>query len=430
MIPVINAVAVLLYIVSGVYILRRYKKIFVFYALYFGFQVWALVSCFYNDLSVYNPELFDYTRTTLATTRLAVFYLAFNLGFFITAYVVNNRPLTRNVWHISGESLNLGNIKLLGMVLIALVFGYEGYTFWREGIPVLQGIDRLAFAREAGPVEDFLMTYGYALAFLLGYYRKKRKGVSFTGTILSAFVLYTLATGHKFSALVGIVVPYYAPIFVRYLAQHPQVNPLRFKYLSYVGGVVVGILCFSFITYWNWIGSSSGAQRFLTHRVLANQGEIWWAVDNDYFTSGVYDRQHWEAELEAILNRGKVPEENYGMKYLMLNILGPDKAYVIFDKGYLYTMAYPAILIMTFPYLAALAVQIAAGMFFFALVYYLYYCVLYRHVFRAMLTLLILWPFMTVMATGNFVVFVTVGMVLKVILLVIMEFGLLRTKVT
>ncbi len=424
----LNAISVVLYIASGLYILHRFKKVFILYVLYFGLQAWALVSCFYNDLGVYNPELFRYTETSLATTRLAIFYLVFNVGFLIVGCLINNRPLTRRDWLISRQTINLGNLKLIVYGLVALLIVYEGYSFWAYGIPVLQGMDRWTFLQESGPLEWFLVGYGYILAFLLGYFRKKRKWISLNGAVIVLFVLYLLATGHKYSALVGIIIPYYTPIFVRYLAKRPWVNLLRIRNLVCFATIVSVVLCYSFITYRYRSESDAAAEYFLTNRLLANQGEIWWAVDYDYFTFDTYDPRHWQDELDHILSPAHTPIEDVGMRYLMVQILGPEKAYMVFDHGYLYTMAYPAILIMTFPYAVAIGLQLVAGMFFFALLYYLYYCVLYRHIVRAVLTILILWPFMSVMAAGNFVVLCTIGVAVKIALLLVVELGILRTN--
>jgi hypothetical protein len=57
----LNALAALAYLASAVYILRRYTKYAVLFGSLTSMQVWALISCFYNDLGVYNFELFRLT---------------------------------------------------------------------------------------------------------------------------------------------------------------------------------------------------------------------------------------------------------------------------------------------------------------------------------------------------------------------------------
>ena len=87
----LNSIAVMVYIASGLLIMRRYRETMVVYGFFFLMQCWALVSCWYNDLGVYNPELFRYTDTSLATTRLSLFCLLFNVGF------VPSRPVAATI---------------------------------------------------------------------------------------------------------------------------------------------------------------------------------------------------------------------------------------------------------------------------------------------------------------------------------------------
>ena len=128
---------------------------------------------------------------------------------------------------------------------------------------------------------------------------------------------------------------------------------------------------------------------------------------------------------------GSAPVESVGMRYLMVRILGPETAYAIFDAGALYTMAYPAILIATFPYPVAMVIQFLAGMVLLIMLYYLRYCLIYQHHFRSLVMIIVVFPFVTMLFTGNFFVFFTLGMVVKIGILIGAEtnlFGLLRTS--
>ena len=61
------------------------------------------------------------------------------------------------------------------------------------------------------------------------------------------------------------------------------------------------------------------------------------------------------------------------------------------------------------------------GGIFFALLFYLYHCILYRHHFRALIALLVAIPFITVLFTGNLFVFFSAGMVPKIGILLLLE---------
>lgn len=424
----INSIAVLLYVLSGLWLLHRYREAAVFCAFYFFMQSWALVSCWYNDLGIFNPELFRFTDTSLATTRLALFYLLFNIGFALVAGWWQRHPLVRSDYEVRWGRPQPGLLKLLLAGGIGLLGGYVAYGFYRDGIPILQGIDRLLFVTEGGTVERLLLVYGPFLAFLLGYCRPDDRRWSTQSLLMASFVVYKVLTANKFSGLMAIVVPYYLPIVVRLYLKDRTFTLLRARYLAVAGSGVALLLGLAFVTYVFLIGSGEGAYQFLSDRVLANQGQLWWAIDNDKFSLGGSLPHLADRELTAIITPGDVSSDETGMKALMIHILGPDLAYPIIDKGYLYTMAYPAILVATVPYGIAAVIQTIAGGLFALLLYYLFFCISYRHLVRALVALTILLPLWAVMATGNFTVFLTAGMAIKVLFLIVAETGLVRTQ--
>jgi len=211
------------------------------------------------------------------------------------------------------------------------------------------------------------------------------------------------------------------PIILRRLHYDPNWIPFRCGNVARIvtvclitGGFVYGI-------YNAKLEDTELAQAMVVHRALAMQGEVWWAVDNDVSVSGPYDDHSWKDELAYIVSPDEASTDQGGMRYLMIKILGPEIAYSICDTGYLYTMAYPAILIATSPYVVALLIQFVAGVIFFVFVYYLFFCVAYGRYARAMLALLVTFPFTVAMATGNFFVFCTCGMSVKIAILLYLE---------
>jgi hypothetical protein len=216
---------------------------------------------------------------------------------------------------------------------------------------------------------------------------------------------------------------YFMPLFTQYVASKANIKIFRLRYVAVALVAVAGIVTIALGTYAAVTGSSTVAFNYLVNRVLVFQGEIWWAVDHDITTSGYYDTDHWRTELDHLFNPGVAPAGEIGMKYLMLKILGPARAFPVFERGYLYTMAYPAILITMMPYSGALVVQFFAGSILLLILYYLHYAVIYRHAVRAVIALLILVPYVTVLFTGNFEVFFTFGMLMKAVILLVLELG-------
>ena len=417
----INAIAVLAHITFGLWIWNRER----FHTVLFGFvlfvQTWSLVSCFYNDLGIYNFELFRATETTLATTRLALFYLIFNLGFLLAASLLRKRPLARRDFSLGAGDLRLGNLKLSAYFLGLLLIAYIAYSFASGGIPILEGIDKVLFYKQAGPVERFLLGYGFIIAFVLGYFRRQRGRFSVNGLLLILMLVYLVMTGNKFSALMKLAISYWAAVFVVHVKATPGFKVIRLRYVVIGGITVLVLVAGAYASYLFWNLNPQEAQQLLLDRVLALQGHLWWATDYRLFVLDGFDSNHWLAELQAVVNLGQVAEGSVGMKYVMVQAIGPEKAFPIFDIGYLYTMAYPAILVLTFPYPVALVLQLLVGGMFCGVLYYLYYSLLYRHFVRALIAFTVVMPFLGVLGSGDLWVLLTPGVVFKLLILLSLE---------
>lgn len=418
---VTNAVSVLAYLLSTVLILRRHSR----YLPLFGFvsltQLWTLVSCFYNDLGIYNFELFRYTSVTFATSRLALFYVVFNIGFTLIAAILRHRVPVQRDYDLSSRPINVGGLKMIAYALIGLVLGYVLYRAAAAGIPILQGFDRLAYLHQATPVDRLVLAWGRLLAFVLGMTRVKRGMLSWNGAILLIVLIYAVAVGHKFSFLSDLLLAYWIPVFARRVATGRKSHSVKLKYFLYVGMFMFVSAWAAYSIYAQKLGSLAGARALLTNRALSFQGEMWWAVDNQVIDAGSHDAGHWLDELGYLTGPDTHPRESVGMRYLMVKVLGAQRAHAIFEVGYLYTMTYPAILVATFPYSVALIFQLLAGVLFCVLLFYLHFALVSDHKIRAIIAFLIIIPFIAMLWTGNFFVFFTVGVVVKILVLVTME---------
>ncbi len=420
----LNAIAVLGYIGTLVFIFKKYPRYFTFFLFVSFMQLWALISCFYNDTGIYNLELFRFTEQTMATTRLGIMYVLFNIGFIAMAYIIGDKALINREYTLKGGKIHLGNFTLLiyfGVLAIAL---YLVYRLSVNGIPIFAGLDRLRYVKQAGTIEQLLVVYGQLIAFMLGLFGNHRKLFSFPNVVFAGFLVYAVLTGHKFSFLFILLISYTTPLFIRYVYAHSDFKLFRFRYMMVATVVCTVFLLLAYNTYRRIFDGFEGAQTLLVNRVFAMQGEMWWAIDYDRTTFDTYDSRHWQTELARVLSPESTPVEEVGMRYLMVQAVGPKKAYMLFDNGYLYTMTYPAILIATMPYLLAGIIQLLAGCFFFVLLYYLYYSIIYKHHIRSLIAFLIIIPFVTVLFTGNFFVFLSIGIGIKLLILITLETGL------
>jgi len=419
-----NALCVILYMASALFVLKRCREHLVFFGYLVFAQTWSLISCFYNDTGIYNMELFRFTETTFATSRLAVFYMVFNLGLLTMAKFISKRPLARSEYRVVGSQWRLGNMKLVAYGLVGCVILYVAYSLGTEGVPLFEGIDRVTFLKEAGPVERVLQVYGPAIAFMIAFYRRKTGLFTINTLMIFLLLAFSILTSNKFSALVRVLIAFSVPVYVRSLMKNPERSILRARHVFSLIGVAIVFLTIAYFSYVSNFGSSNVAGLLLIDRILAFQGQMWWAVDYQLFVQGMFDSGHWLDELRAIISFGAVPEASYGMKYLMLQVLGAGHAFPIFDVGYLYTMAYPAILVATFPYPLAIVIQFSAGMAFLLLLHHLYYSTRYNHPVRAILSLMVVTYFFGMILHGDFILFFNWRVIVLIVLLSVMEAGL------
>jgi len=418
---IFNALAVIVYLLFAGYLLRKYKEHLVLFGYFTFMSSWALISCFYNDLGIFNLELFRFTHTTYATARLAAFYIVYDLGFLFMGRLLSRRPLAKVDYAFSARPLRLGHFKVAAYTAIALVGLYIAYTFITEGIPIFSGLNRLEYFKQAGVLERKLLIYGSLIAFMLGFYSRKRGRFSANGLIIAAFVLFAILVGNKFSLLVALLVSYFAPVYARNHADHSNKPLLTRRNLIVLAAVAGVLIIMTFGAYYNTFKDVSRSYNLLVNRIFAFQGQMWWAVDYDVTRDGRYDDGHWKVELDNIISPGDTREGEVGMKYLMVKVLGAEKAYSIFEAGYLYTHTYPAILIATFPFSLAVFIQFLAGMIFFTILYYFYYSIIYRHTVRAFITMLIISTYFPVIFSGNFAIILTPGLIVKLAVLAVLE---------
>jgi hypothetical protein len=412
------------------YLLRTDKEHLVLFGYFTFMTFWAMTSCFYNDLGIFNLELYRFTETTYATAKLAGYAILFNLGFLLMVRLLMPRPMARIDYTFSRQSLKLGHFKFASYAAIALIIVYIFYTLFTEGIPLLSGMSRVEYLKQAGLLERKLIFYVSPIAFLLGFYRRKGRWFSTNGFVISIFVLFAILVGNKFSLLVTMLVSYFTPVFIRFLAANPGRRLFTRRRIFGLMVVISLFIMMTFVAYFHVFRNISYSYNLLVNRIFAFQGQMWWAVNYDVSLEGRYDEDHWQVELDNILSPGDTREGEVGMKYLMVKVLGPQKAYSIFNRGYLYTYTYPAILIATFPEGMAVFIQFLAGLIFAAILYYLYYSILYRHALRSLIAMLVIMPYLAMILSGNFATFFTLGMVIKLAILTTLELGARKHALT
>lgn len=412
-----NTAVLLLYIASCVLTYRKFRQYCgVLLAYLFIFQAWSIFSCYYNDFGIYNAELFRKTQPSLATSRLGLFYCVFNAGFWAAGLALGRRRMRNVEYVVPGFDRNVFAFKAIAYAVFLAVVVFILYSFAKNGIPILRGIFKAEAARSQNAFGRALQSYGFIFVFMLGCERISHGKVMIYNALFLLLVFYYISIGHKFSMLIEMTVVYSLPVLTWKLYVQPKTVFFGTKTIL-IGATLMG--CVMAVAYFHYmLQGNKTAYQYIIDRTFAFQGHVWWAVDNKLSELGHFDHQHWLQEWEALVGTGDGAAA--GMKYILIQILGFN-AYSIIESGYLYTMAYPAILVVTFSYPAAVFAQFLAGAIFFLMLFYFYHTIIYQHFFRALLTLLIIFPYIALLFSGVFTTFLTAGLLVKVLIILACE---------
>lgn len=422
---IINSISVILLVVVAWFVLKNNRRHSVILGWWTVMTLWTTCSCWYNDLGTENLELVRVTYTSLATTWLAAFNIVFLLGFALVAWLVGDRPLKRVDYQLGAARIDLSKVRITIYLAVFLVVGYLVYSFATGGIPVLMGVDRLTYMQEmAGPIERGIVSWSSLIAFILGYFRSRTGRWSIHGILLALLIIFAVLISAKFSLIVQLLAFYFAPVVIGRVTETNRKGLFRPRNVMVFTLTFLILATYAWSTYARRLENSDLAVQLLRQRVLANQGQIWWAVHNDVSRNGLYDRHHWQSELSGVIDPSGASYGSVGMPYLMIQMLGKAHAHKLFERGYLFTAAWPAVLVVSVPYWLALLMQFLAGILFFAILYYFYHSIKYRHFIRALISLTVLFPYLAMLGSGYLANFFTIGMLVKVVTLILLELGL------
>lgn len=413
----INLFITIIYILTCWYLFIKDSKRAPFWIYVCIMQAWSLVSCFYNDIGIYNPELFRFTHESYATTWLALLYIAFNFGYWVNFGCKKQLKVVNYSNFFTQQIFIRKSAKLFFLILTFYVFA----MLMKYGIPVLEGLDRIEIQKNKNQFELIIENYFLVFIFLLGMLRDKLKKFTWNDILFITYLFYFISSGHKFSGLLDVSLNYFVAIWIRWFSKSDlnKIDPIKILFWLFIFLSLFAVIVY--MHYLNITGSASGAIEELFSRLLALQGHVWWSVQNDIDLYGLYDNLHWQSELFSVLYPDQLNPDSFGMRYLMLNMLGDEVASKIFERGYLYTMAYPAILVATFPYVVVFVTQVIVGYFFSAILNYLTFCVENNLVYRSIIIWGVIIPFVNTLGSGVLNVIMTFGVLIKLVVLYLMD---------
>lgn len=249
----------------------------------------------------------------------------------------------------------LSSLILVGTSLFLILLTVD--LFRRGEIPLLTGTEEYVYTNQyAGLFHHLLVKYGDFLAFFLGLFcfrgmlHGRRPDGRYLIMLLGIF-LYLLFTGHRFSAFYRHGTFFLMPLGVVRLCleQGPRSAGVRSEEPRQSRGkvlffILAAILMIGFGLYRSLapagVRGREAAIRYLTQRVLVQQGELWWASQERVFSRLEYDPA---SAFRRVFLDPVVPQRNSTIPFLMELEIG-ERTYSILDVGSQYTGGFPEVL--------------------------------------------------------------------------------------
>ena len=407
MYTVINGAAVIFYFAFMAVLISKQRQISPLFIYIVIIQSWSLLSVFYNDLGIWNPELFSNTKASLATIGLAVALATFFSGFFWAEMrfkppQLSSKPTVTLI--LNGQQRNAM------IILIALAIGFFSANIIVRGDAFF--VDRLAYLKSASIFEQLFLGFLPFVAFTLGYLRESTKGLALTDLCFLFLLLYLTMIGNKFSFLIIVFVAYVLGLRQVYTLKNAfRLINTKNVFLATLSVAIVVALALR--QYEGQAGATLAAADLLTRRLFAYQGHVWWAVFNDIT---LFEPSQIKNEFKAAVFKDFILGDA-GLSYLMVEILGWSRAYQLFENGYLYTMGFPAILLKISPWFSLPFLLFFIGTLGGIISIWQRSFVSNDRFPAALVAFSMLVPFSTFVLSGNAYVFFTIELLAKIILL-------------
>lgn len=392
------------------------------------FNLWALVSTYTNDLGGYNFELRMYTEPSLSSSYLASLYSIFAV-FFTLSFPLFEKVLEKSLsapqFRFPSDQLTSLAISILIMILLA----YAVIDNAQNISAVFTGT--LSRGENVGAVSGFFGAYPFVVPTILSFAVYHKYKVIRLLSIVS-FMLYLLniiLIGVKFSGLVEALFFYGVPAYVLSTGAVGRKITIRetvaliFNSRSVVFFTVIGCLIYAYYSEVG-LGDYILILELIFERVFVFQGQLFWFAFYDVSDAAGWFYSQRSVEYSSLM--GSLGANETGMNFLMRQILGPE-ADLFFEKGFMYAMGFPAILLYIFPAYVNYLVMAFFGVVFAIICSMWLGGVKKRSIILTMIAASMSSPLLSVMFTGNFNVFFTLLLAIKFMLyFIVAGFGIHR----
>ena len=352
-------IAVAIALAASVWIaVRRPGLGLIFCFFLFGFA-WRLTSVLYIDLS--GPLFADQLERDIGPGFSAL-PMAISQCIVVFALLFSFRPKRMRLL-FGADQLHLASCLPTGR------FSLSDLAFWvvalfvvalwaeflaRGQIPLFAAIERFDYTRlYGGPLHQRLLVWGPMLAFQLGVFfavplLHNRPSDWRFGALFATLIAYLFLAGHRFSSLYVyasfFVMPIGAVLIWREVRPRSQGEVISRKMVYWLAAAAVALLVLTtaavIYSYVIVRGEGEVLAAKLSHRILVQQGEMWWMTYERVLLHG-----DWDPGLAAykLFVDPFDPYRNSTMQFLMELALPRARAHFIIAQGSAYAGGWPEV---------------------------------------------------------------------------------------
>ncbi len=331
---------------------RTRRGVLLILAPYILSHVACALAALFIESGAYVPELDVWGFPNGAAARMCV---EAALIYFVAGWVAG--AAREIVPPASSRRTDTAFVIMAGCMLLLPIA-----NFARLGIPLVQGLDRVAYYQDAGPMHLRLIVLFLAAAPSLGLLSLRSANLALRRTcvvlILAGLVVMVLS-GEKFHGL----------LVVAYAASVPALLLRRTAVLRKLGMAAIAMVALSvslIIYHYSVIYEALDVGEFAMGR-LTGQAEVPWAVDN-------YVRSHDPMRPQALIVGELIPSESHdqGIEHLMVEVSPLSFVAAFIEAGSRFTMGFPALLtyyLGVWSLLGIIPVAVVVGLFVRLLLY-------------------------------------------------------------
>lgn len=409
MIILSNTLILLVSVFLAVITLRTSKDKFIPVLFVQFFFIWSQISCYFNDLGYLNFELGRHTFNSYATSALGLFYIAFSLGLLAYDRLFKFEIESFRTLRLS----SLSPLSFFGIFFLGLLLLYEFYVGVQS--PELFLTDRSDSSSRSGLL-NFLISFPWFLPALLSILRFITASTRLIDIFFVLYVSVLVLSGNKFSGILEAFVFYLVPVL---WLKNENINFYNLFSKKIILYFFIVFFLLAILIYLNYSDVTSVGELtildLIFSRIFLFQGHLFWSAFQDSMSLINYD--HYQKELSVILQTASVEPDQLGMKFLMYQALG-ETAYIYIDRGFLFTMGFPAILLYMMSYHAIFLTMSFLGFLLGAIISVWKYFVVSKSLIYQLIALSIFSPFVTMLFTGNLFIFFSFTMVIKLIVVI------------